>query len=170
MGSQAQSQQSEQPQHSQQSQQPQAKKAKPSHRRDDPQGAYQQNQVPLAHQQAARDAQQRRREFLWRERVKLEMQVQAVLAQVLPLQQEWQHLARRKAALHQRRPELAAQLLLSSLVGLRSLPAERQFQYERERVAQEEQRVQQALRHCQDDLAAIQAQIAVLDLELSLLS
>lgn len=155
--------------HSQQSHH-HSKKANSSHQQYRSQGAMPQEQVPLVHQQAARDAQQRRREYLWRERVRLEMQVQAVFAQVLTLQQEWQQLARRKAALQQRRPELAAQILLSSLVGLRSLPAERQVQYERERVAQEEQRVQQALRHCQSDLTAIQAQIEVLDLERSLLS
>ena len=169
MDSHAQSSHSHHSQHSQQSQH-HSKKANPSHQQDRPQGAMPQEQVPLVHQQAPRDAQQRRREFLWRERVKLEMQVQAVLAQVFTLQQEGQQLARRKAALQQRRPELAAQILLSSLVGLRSLPAERQEQYERERVAQEEQRVQQALLHCQGDLTAIQSHIEVLDLERSLLS
>jgi hypothetical protein len=46
---------------------------------------------------------EQRREFLWRERVKLEMQVQALL----------EH---RKADVEQERPKLAAQIVLSGFV------------------------------------------------------
>ena len=118
----------------------------------------------------ARDAQQQRREFLWRERVKLELQVQTLLAHMACLQQEGQRLSERKAVMQQRRPELSAQILLSGFARMRHLPAERLYQYERERLMQEEVRVQQALMQCQQDLLALHRQIEVLHLELSLLS
>ena len=119
--------------------------------------------------QSAGDAQQRR-EFLWRERVKLELHVQTLLAHMACLQQEGQLLSERKAAMRQRRPELSAQILLSGFARMRHLPAERLYQYERERLMQEEVRVQQALMQCQQDLLALHGQIEVLHLELSLLS
>jgi hypothetical protein len=125
------------------------------------------------HQQQRRqspgDVQQQRREFLWRERVKLELQMHTCIAQMESLQREWQLLATRKAALQQRRSGLSTQILLSGLAGMRQLPAERLFQYERERMQQEELRLQQALLQCQRDLMAVQAQIEVIQIELSFL-
>jgi hypothetical protein len=120
-------------------------------------------------QQSLGDVQQQRREFLWRERVKLEMHVQVCIAQSNSLQREWQLLATRKAALQQRRSGLSTQILLSGLAGMRQLPAERLFQYERERMQQEELRLQQALLQCQRDLLALEAQIEVIQIELSFL-
>ena len=120
-------------------------------------------------QQPSGDVQQQRREFLWRERVRLELQVQQCLAQSECLQREWQLLATRKAALQQRRAGLSTQILLSGLSGMRQLPAERLFQYERERIQQEELRLQQAQMQCQRDLMALEAQIEVIQIELSFL-
>jgi seryl-tRNA synthetase len=110
-----------------------------------------------------------RREFLWRERVKLELQVQALLARAESLEQAWRALQQRKANLQHQKPKLAAQIVLSGLVRSRSLPAERLYHYERERIVQEEERLRQAIIFCQGDLAALQAQIEVIQLELSLL-
>jgi seryl-tRNA synthetase len=110
-----------------------------------------------------------RREFLWRERVKLELEVQALLAQAESLDQAWRALQQRKANVQHRKPKLAAQIVLSGLARSRSLPAERLFHYERERILQEEERLRQAIIFCQGDLAALQAQIEVIQLELSLL-
>ena len=110
-----------------------------------------------------------RREFLWRERVKLELQVQALLARAESLEQAWRALQQRKANLQHQKPKLAAQIVLSGLARSRSLPAERLFHYERERVLQEEERLRQAIIFCQGDLAALQAQIEVIQLELSFL-
>ena len=110
-----------------------------------------------------------RREFLWRERVKLELQVQALLARAESLEQAWRALQQRKANLQHQKPKLAAQIVLSGLARSRSLPAERLFHYERERILQEEERLRQAIIFCQGDLAALQAQIEVIQLELSLL-
>jgi seryl-tRNA synthetase len=110
-----------------------------------------------------------RREFLWRERVKLELQVQALLAQAESLDEAWRALQQRKANVQHQKPKLAAQIVLSGLARSRSLPAERLFHYERERILQEEERLRQAIIFCQGDLAALQAQINVIQLELSLL-
>ena len=112
----------------------------------------------------------RRREFLWRERVKLELQVQALIARAASLEREWQALQQHKTSMQQQRPKLAAQIVLSSLARTRYLPAERLFQYERERLMQEEERLRQAMIFCQGDLAALQAQIEVIHLELSFLN
>ena len=60
-----------------------------------------------------------RREFLWRERVKLEMQVQALLALLQSLEQEWCVFQQRKASMEQEKPKLAAQIVLSGLAGTR---------------------------------------------------
>ena len=125
-------------------------------------GAYQNRQRPgnpLEH----------RREFLWRERVKLEMQVQAHLALLQGLEQEWCVFQHRKASIEQEKPKLAAQIVLSGLSGTRSLSAERLYQYRRERLMQEEERLGQAMIRCQHDLAGLQGQIEVILLELSFL-
>jgi hypothetical protein len=119
--------------------------------------------------QQSGNPQEQRREFLWRERVKLELQVQALIARAESLDQAWRVLQQRKASMQQHKPKLAAQIVLSSLARTRSLPAERLFHYERERLVQEEERLRQAILFCQGDLAALQAQIEVIQLELSLL-
>ena len=114
--------------------------------------------------------QEHRREFLWRERVKLEMQVQALLALLQSLEQEYCVLQQRKASMEQEKPKLAAQIVLSGLAGTRSLSAERLYQYRRERLMQEEERLGQAMIRYQSDLAGLQGQIEVIRLELSFLS
>ena len=133
------------------------------------------SQHQRSHQQHYQDRQQfghpevQRREFLWRERVKLELQVQALLARAESLEYAWRALQQRKANMQHQKPKLAAQIVLSGLARSRSLPAERLFHYERERIVQEEERLRQAIIFCQGDLAALQAQIEVIQLELSLL-
>ncbi len=110
-----------------------------------------------------------RREFLWRERVKLELQVQALLGRAESLDQAWCALQQRMASMQRQKPKLAAQIVLSGLTRTRSLPAERLYHYERERILQEEERLRQAIIFCQGDLAALQAQIEVIQVELSFL-
>ena len=130
-----------------------------------------QRQSHQSHQdrQQSGNPQVQRREFLWRERVKLDLQVQALIARAQSLDEAWRALQQRKANLQQQRPKLTAQILVSGLARTRSLPAERLFHYERERIVQEEERLRQAIIFCQGDLAAIQAQIEVIQLELSFL-
>jgi hypothetical protein len=111
-----------------------------------------------------------RREFLWRERVRLELQVQALLARGESLARQWQHLQDRKAALGNQLPRMASQMIIAGLVGIRQqLPSERLHLYERERIAQEEYRLQQEMMRCQGDAAGLYTQIEFLNFELSLL-
>ena len=114
--------------------------------------------------------QEHRREFLWREHVKLEMQVQSLLALLQSMEQEWCVLEQRRAMLEQEKPALAAQIVLSGLTGSRSLPAERLYQYRRERFFQEEERLRQTMIRYQNELAGLQGQIKVICLELSFLT
>jgi hypothetical protein len=114
--------------------------------------------------------QEHRREFLWRERVKLEMQVQARLSLLQGLEQEYCVLQHRKASMEQEKPKLSAQIVLSGLAGTRSLSAERLYQYRRERLMQEEERLGQAMIRYQYELAGLQGQIEVILLELSFLN
>ena len=121
------------------------------------------------HRPQPRNQEDQRRAFLWRERVRLELQVQALLARGESLARQWQHLQERKVALGNQLPKIAGQIVLSGLVGIRQLPSERQHSYERERIIQEEYRLQQDIIRCHGDAAGLQAQIEVLDFELSLL-
>src|SRR5215471_17020460 len=89
------------------------------------------------------NAQDQRREFLWRERVRLELQVQALLARGESLARQWQHLQEKKASLGNQLPRVASQMIIAGLVGIRQLPAERLHLYEKERIAQEEYHLQQ---------------------------
>ncbi len=122
-----------------------------------------------SHRPPPGNVQDQRREFLWRERVRLELQVQALLARGESLARQWQHLQERKAALGNQLPRVVGQAVIAGLVGIRQLPSERMHLYERERIAQEEYRLQQDIIRCQSDAAALHAQIEVLDFELTLL-
>src|SRR6266404_1948090 len=93
------------------------------------QGNYQRQQQPQGRQQSGNPL-ERRREFLWQERVKLGMQAQAFTERAESIEQQWRLLQHRKASLQQQRPKLAMQILLSGLAGMRYLPAERLYQYE----------------------------------------
>jgi hypothetical protein len=142
-----------------------------SHRHHQQQQQYQPNDHrETLDRQRPGNPQERRREFLWRESVKLEMQVQARLSLLQSLEQEYCVLQQRKASMEQEKPKLAAQIVLSGLAGTRSLSAERLYQYRRERLMQEEERLGQAMIRYQSDLAGQQGQIEVIRLELSFLS
>jgi hypothetical protein len=134
--------------------------------RDQYQHTYQPHE---SHRPPPGNSQDQRREFLWRERVRLELQVQALLARGESLVRQWQHLQERKAALGNQLPRVAGQIVLSGLVGIRQLPSERLHSYERARIAQEEYHLQQDIIRCNGDAAGLHAQIEVLDFELSLL-
>src|SRR5215472_6472729 len=101
------------------------------------------------------NAQDQRREFLWRERVRLELQVQALLARGESLARQWQHLQERKTTLGNQLPTLTSQMIIAGLVGIRQLPSERLHIYEKERIAQEEYRLQQDIMRCQGEAAGL---------------
>jgi len=134
------------------------------------QNQYQSTSQPHeSHRPSNRSSLDQRREFLWRERVRLELEGQALLARGENLARQWQHLQERKAALGNQLPRVAGQMVIAGLVGIRQLPSERLHSYEKERIAQEEYRLQQDIIRCNGDAAGLHAQIEVLDFELSLL-
>ncbi len=123
-----------------------------------------------ASQQTRHSSVEQRREFLWRERVKLEMQVQALLASINGLVRERQLLQKKKDELAKKGPQLAVQILMLGMTRMQTtLPAERLYHYHRERIEQEEYRLQQAHIDYANQAIALQGQINVLDVELSLL-
>lgn len=141
----------------------------PSHHHEQsqqPRDQYRQRDHHVQHQQQLGDQQEQRREYLWRERLSRQMHLQALNARAATLEEEWQALQRRKVGMQQQKPMLATLIVLSSLVGMRSLPAERLFWYERARLAQDEARLGQARMCCQRDLSALQAHIESIEQEL----
>ena len=60
-----------------------------------------QHRQPKQNQQQPGYSPEARREFLWRERVKLEMQAHALTMRAESLEQEWRVLQHRKASLQQ---------------------------------------------------------------------
>ncbi|SRR5258708_30084560 len=116
-----------------------------------------------------RTPQEHRRALLWRERMKLELQVQGLFVRAATLVQAWQSLHGSKVALENEEPQIASRIVLAGLAGIPQLPSEWQYSSERDRIAQEEQCIQRDMLRCSSDIAALQAQINVLDFELVLL-
>ena len=110
-----------------------------------------------------------RRALLWRERMKLEFQVQGLFVRAAVLVQAWQSLHGSKAALRNEVPQIASRIVLAGLAGIPQLPSAWQHSSERDRIAQEEQCIQRDMLRCSAVIAALQAQINVLDFELALL-
>ncbi len=116
-----------------------------------------------------RTPREHRRAMLWRERMKLEFNMQGLFVRAAMIVQAWQSLHGSKAALEHEVPQIASRIVLAGLAGIPQLPSARQQSNEQVRIAQEEQRMQQDLLRCSADMAALQAQINVLDFELALL-
>ncbi len=116
-----------------------------------------------------RTPREQRRAMLWRERMKLEFQVQGLFVRAAVLVQAWQTLHGSKAALEHEVPEIASHIVLAGLAGIPQLPSAWHYSNEQDRIAQEEQRMQQDLLRCSADIATLQTQITVLDFELALL-
>ncbi len=108
-----------------------------------------------------------RKEFLWRERMKLTLQLQGLQATASVLCRQRQQVQARKTASGKQLPKVVGLLLLSVLLGLRQTPAEWRYQQEKGRIAQEEWRLQQEFVRCNGQIAAVQAQIRRLDAELA---
>jgi hypothetical protein len=126
-------------------------------------------QLVIGQGSPSRTFREHRRAMLWRERMKLEFQVQGLFVRAATLVQAWQSLHGRKAALENEVPHIASRIVLAGLAGIPQLPSAWQYSYERDRIAQEEQCIQRDMLRCSVDIAALQAQINVLDFELVLL-
>src|SRR5436305_12931398 len=70
-----------------------------------------------------------RREFLWRERVRLELQVQALLARGEYLSRQWNHLQERKEDLGNQLPRVSSQLVIADQMAIRQIPYNRLHSY-----------------------------------------
>src|SRR5260221_7864965 len=101
--------------------------------------------------------------------MKLEFQVQGLFVRAAVLVQAWQSLHGSKTALRNEVPQIASRIVLAGLAGIPHLPPAWQHSSERDRIAQEEQCIQRDMLRCSADIAALQAQINVLDFELALL-
>lgn len=99
--------------------------------------------------------------------MKLTLQLQGLQATASVLGRQRQQVQARKTASGKRLPKVVGLLLLSVLLGLRQTPAEWRYQQEKGRIAQEEWRLQQEFVRCNGQIAAIQAQIRLLDAELA---
>ena len=116
-----------------------------------------------------RTPREHRRAMLWRERMKLEFHVQGLFVRAAILVQAWQTLHGCEAALEREVPKMASRIVLAGLAGIPQLPSAWQQSNEWDRIAQEEQRMQQDMLRCSGDIAVLQAQITVLEVELALL-
>lgn len=122
------------------------------------------------HRSPPRTPQEQRRAFLWRERMKLEFEVQGLFLRASTLVHAWQRLHHQKATLEHEVPEIASRIILASLVGTQQqLPTAWPHSNEWDHLAQEASRIQQEMLRCSADIAFLQAQINVLDFKLSLL-
>ena len=111
--------------------------------------------------------QEQRRAVLWRQRMKLEFEMQGLFIRTTTLVQEWQRLHDSKEALGNEVSTLASHILLAGFVGLHQERTAWQHTYERDDVAQEELRIQQDMVRCSMDIATLQAHIIRLDFELA---
>jgi hypothetical protein len=114
--------------------------------------------------------QEQRRAVLWRQRMKLEFEMQGLFIRTTTLVQEWQRLHGSKEAVGNEVSTLASHILLAGFVGLQQERTAWQHSYERDDVAQEEHRLQQDMVRCSMHIATLQAHIIRLDFELARLS
>ena len=113
--------------------------------------------------------QEQRRAVLWRQRMKLEFEMQGLFVRSATLVQEWQYLHGSKEAVGNEVSKIASHIVLAGFVGLHQERTAWQHSYERDGIAQEEHRIQQDMLRCSMDIATLQAQIIRLDFEIALL-
>ncbi len=113
-------------------------------------------------------AQQGRREWLWRKRLELELEVHQLLAQQEQALRELHLIEQRRACVQRQRPQIIAHILLTGLVGMLS-PGERAYHYMLERLAQEERYELGQWNWCQAQRSKLTGQIATINVELALL-
>jgi hypothetical protein len=107
------------------------------------------------------------RAMLWRQRMKLEFEMQGLTVRSASLVQEWQRLHGYKAAAGNEVSQIAGQLVLAGFVRSQQERTSWQPSYERVGIAQEEHRIQQNMLRCSMDIATLKAQIIRLDFELA---
>jgi hypothetical protein len=116
-----------------------------------------------------RTPRERSRAVLWRERMKLEFNVQGLFVRAATLVQEWQSLHGSKPAVGNEVSKIASRIVLAGYGRVPSHASERQHSNQQDRIAQEEQRIQQEMLRYSMDIALLQGQIIRFDSELALL-
>ena len=113
--------------------------------------------------------QERSKALLWRQRMKLEFELQGHIICTTTLVQEWQRLHGCKEAVGNEVSTLAGHILLTGFVRLQR---EREPWYqscEQDELAQKERRIQQDMLRCSMDIATCKARLIRLDSALALL-
>ena len=113
--------------------------------------------------------QEQKKAVLWRQRMKLEFEVQALIIRTATLVQEWQLLHGEKAPSETEVPTIASQLLLAGWLESQQHPHVLQHPYVKDHQTEEASRIRQDMLRCSMDIATAHAQIMRLDVELSLL-
>ena len=114
-------------------------------------------------------SQERSKALLWRQRMKLEFELQGHIICTTTLVQEWQRLHGCKEAIGKEVSTLAGHILLTGFVRLQR---EREPWYqscEQDDLAQQERRIQQDMLRCSMDIATCKAKLIRLDSALALL-
>ena len=111
--------------------------------------------------------QEQRRAVLWRQRMKLEFEMQGLFIRTTTLVQEWQRLHGSKEAVGNDVSKIASHLVLAGFIGLHQERTAWHHFYEQNGNAQQEQRIQQDMLRCSMDIATLQAHIIRLDFELA---
>ena len=107
--------------------------------------------------------------MLWRQRMKLEFEMQGLFIRTTTLVQEWQRLHGSKEAVGNEVSKIASHLVLAGFVGLHQERTAWQHSYERNAIAQEEHRIQHDMLRCSMDIAFLRGKIIRFDSELALL-
>ncbi len=111
---------------------------------------------------------EQKKALLWRQRMKLEFEVQALIVRTATLVQEWQLLHGEKAAQENEVATIASQLLLAGWLESQQHPHVLHHPYVRDHQTEEASRIRQDMLRCSMGIATAQAQIIRLDVELSL--
>lgn len=113
--------------------------------------------------------QEQSKAVLWRQRMKLEFELQGHIIRTTTLVQEWQRLHGRKEAIGNEMSKIAGQLLLAGFVGLQQQQSPWHHSCEQDEFAQKESHIQQDMLRCSMDIATCKAKIIRLDYALALL-
>jgi hypothetical protein len=92
--------------------------------------------------------QEQRRAVLWRQRMKLEFEMQGLFVRSATLVQEWQYVHGSKEAVGNEVSKIASHIVLAGFVGLHQERTAWKHSYERDGIAQEEHRIQQDMLRC----------------------
>jgi hypothetical protein len=126
-------------------------------------------QLVEGHGSPPSNPQEQKKALLWRQRMKLEFEVQALIVRTAMLVQEWQLFHGEKAASENEVPTIASQLLLAGWLESQQHPNVLHHPYIKDHQTEEASRIRQDMLRCSMDIATAQAQIIRLDVELSLL-